>query len=492
MRTLSLTTLLLLPALAAAQQQQVPTTLSLADALVLARENSPTFRQAQNDRTPAQWAARGAWTSLLVPNATVSGSLGYTGPGEQRFLTSSFSQGTATQSSSYSFSLDWMFSGATLSAPGAQQSQLAAAYADIESARRGLELEVATQYLAVIQAVDNERVLARQVDNSREFLRLAQARQQVGQTTMIDVRRAEVALGNAQVLHLRAQSSIVSEKLRLFERIGVEAPADVRGLQLSDSFQVIEPRWELAELLRLAEAENPSLRALRAREKAANWGVKAEGSSFLPTVALSASWGGFTQKFTDIQPVIDGAQFQMGAQYASCQTNDSVRTGAGLPALGCTNYVWNPATDEAAIRSANSDYPFNFTSSPFQARLSVTLPLFTNFSRTQRYSQAKSVEDDLTEAVRARALFIVTGVSEGFLSLQTAYEAVQIQTSNRVASEESLRLATERYRVGSGTFFELLDAQLADLRSEFDHVSSIYDYHRALALLEAAVGRPLR
>ena len=57
---------------------------------------------------------------------------------------------------------------------------------------------------------------------------------------------------------------------------------------------------------------------------------------------------------------------------------------------------------------------------------------------------------------------------------------------------EQLRLATERYRVGSGTFFELLDAQLAALRAEADYINAVYAYHQAIATLEAAVGRPLR
>ncbi|HXV89762.1 MAG TPA: TolC family protein, partial [Gemmatimonadales bacterium] len=117
---------------------------------------------------------------------------------------------------------------------------------------------------------------------------------------------------------------------------------------------------------------------------------------------------------------------------------------------------------------------------------------FTNFSRSQELSRAKAFEADLAESVRAQALFVVTGVSEAFLDLRTAHRAVQIQAQNRRASEESLQLATERYRVGSGTFFELNDAQLADLTAQFDYVNSIYDYHKALALLEAAVGRSLR
>ncbi len=97
-------------------------------------------------------------------------------------------------------------------------------------------------------------------------------------------------------------------------------------------------------------------------------------------------------------------------------------------------------------------------------------------------SQAKAQQQDLQESVRARGLQVQTDVSQAYLILQTAYRATAIV----------LQLATERYRVGSGTFFELLDAQVAALRAETDYVSAVYDYHKALAALEAAVGRPLR
>ena len=94
--------------------------------------------------------------------------------------------------------------------------------------------------------------------------------------------------------------------------------------------------------------------------------------------------------------------------------------------------------------------------------------------------------------MRARGLAVQTEVSQGYLTLQTAYAAVAIQDTNRTAAGEQLQLATERYRVGSGTFFELLDAQVASLRAEYDYVNAVYDYHKTLAALEASVGRSLR
>ena len=144
------------------------------------------------------------------------------------------------------------------------------------------------------------------------------------------------------------------------------------------------------------------------------------------------------------------------------------------------------------MRDRNSVFPFHFTQQPFQARLTVTLPIFTNFARPLRVSQAHSQRDDLDESVRARGPGVQTEVSQAFLTLQTAFQTVGLQDTNRSAAREQLQLATERYRVGSGTFFELLDAQVAALRAESDYVNATYDYHKALAALEAAVGRSLR
>jgi len=118
--------------------------------------------------------------------------------------------------------------------------------------------------------------------------------------------------------------------------------------------------------------------------------------------------------------------------------------------------------------------------------------LFTNFARTQRVSEARAQHGDMEEAVRARGLAVQTEVSQAFLTLQTAFRTIGLQDTNRTAAREQLQLATERYRVGSGTFFELLDAQVAGLRAENDYVNAIYDYHKSLAALEAAVGRSLR
>src|SRR5438552_2567129 len=414
-------------------QQPVPATLSLSDAIALAREHNPAYRQTIHDRSPAAWGVRNAWSSLWLPSVTASGGVGYAGPGEQNFLTSSFSQSVSTWSSSYSLLLDWTLNGQTLSQPGLKKAQLNAAQADVVGAETNLVTAVTQQYLTVLQARDNAEVARQQLDHDEQFLKLAQARYDVGRASLIDVRQAQVARGAAEV----------------------------------------------------------SL--LRARERAAGWGVKAATSSWGPSVSLSAGWSGFTQKLSDINPTIASVRAGALADSTRCiyANNAWYNSGSGQPLQDCSIYAFTPQ-QEQAIRDPNTRYPFHFTPQPFQARLTVSIPLWGNFQQPLQVSQAKAQQQDLQESVRARGLQVQTDVSQAYLTLQTAFQTIAIQDTNRTAAREQLQLATERYRVGSGTFFELLDAQVAALRAETDYINAGYDYHKALAALEAAVGRPLR
>src|SRR5205814_434648 len=300
-------------------QQPVPATLSLADAIALARQHNPAYQQTIHDRSPAAWGVRNAWSSLWLPSVTASGGVAYAGPGEQNFLTSSFSQSVSTWSSNYNFFLDWTLNGQTLSQPGLKKAELNAAQADVVGAETNLVTAVRQQYLTVLQARDHAEV---------------------------------------------------------------------------------------------AEQQNPSLKALRERERAAGWGVKAASSSWGPSVALSAGWSGFTQKLSDINPTIAGARASAAADSATCAYANSAwfNTGSGQPLLDCTQYAFSPGTEQA-LRDQNGRYPFHFTPQPFQARLTVTIPLWGNFHQPLLVSQAKAQQQDLQESVRARGLQVQTDVS---------------------------------------------------------------------------------
>ncbi len=493
----------------AGSAQEVAPRLSLVQALEQAQRSSPTYRQSLNDAGAARWGVRNAYASALVPQLSVGSSLSYTGSGSNTFGGSLFNQSSPTLSSSYGLNLDWQISGATLSAPGQQRANQSAVGEDINNALVGLRFEVTFQYIAALQAVAQSGVARQQVSRNTEFLGLAQARYQVGQATILDVKQAEVQKGQADVALLRAEQTENDAKLELFRRIGINAPATVADVALTDSFPVTQPTWELSQLMSVAIEQNPTIRASRARESSAEYSVRAQKSRYLPSLNLSAGWNGFTQQFTNEGILLDGSLGQAQGNLRNCLFQNSLirslpgggiggQSGNGVIPdcnsrfnLDATGDQLTPAT-VAAIKKGNSVFPFSFTSQPFRASVQISLPIFDGFQRDLSVSQARAQRDDLRELVRARELQVRTDVQSRYLGIQTTFRAIAVQAANRDASRDQLRLAQDRYRLGAGSALDVTDAQNNVQRAEGDYVNSVYEYHKAIAALELAVGRSLR
>jgi outer membrane protein len=489
-----------LPPDTAAVSRPVPAvTLSLAEALGQARANSPVYRQTLNDAGPAKWGVRNAYGNLL-PSVSASGDLGYIGSGQTNIGGGLVQPTSAFLTSGYSLGLNWQLDGRVLSGPGQQKALQRATDEDIIGAGINLRAEITTQYLNALQAAAQVDVARQQVLRNQDFLRLAKARYEVGQATLLDVRQAEVAKGQSDVALLRAQQADNEAKLDLLRRMGVEPPVGVEQIALTDSFPVQQPEFKVEELLTLADEQNPTLRSQRARQSAATWGVRAAKSEFLPTLTFQAGWSGFTQEYTDEDLLLGESLTSAQSQAAGCQFDNQVRTALDLGGpVDCFGAVGLDPTGTAlrddvagGIRSANNVFPFDYIGQPFRAALVVSLPIFTGFGRSLRLSEARALEHDADEAARAQRLQIRSDVQARYLGLQTSYRAIAVQAANRESARDQLRLAQDRYRLGAGTSLEVSDAQNAVQRAEGDYVNAVYDYHKAVAALEAAVGRPLR
>ncbi|MGH7559420.1 MAG: TolC family protein [Gemmatimonadales bacterium] len=479
----------------------------LEEALEQARRNSPTYRQTLNDAGPSRWSVRNAYATLL-PSVDVSSSLGYTGSGQSTFGGTFFNQSSSSITSGYGVSFNYTLSGSTLTGPGQQKAAHRAVEEDITSAGETLRNEITIQYLAALQAVAQTDVARQQVQRNGDFLELARARHQVGQATLLDVRQAEVQKGQSDVALLRAQQTENEAKLELFRRIGIPAPVSPAEIALTDSFPVSEPVWDRAQLLGLAAERNPSLRALKAREQSAAWSVRAAKSRYLPTLSFNASLSGFTQEFTDEEILLDNRLGSALGTRDNCLFQNALigaLPGGAVPGfpnggildcnafagLDVTGTTLDPATRQQLI-ARNNVFPFDFTKQPFRASVQISLPIFDNFSRNLQLSQAQVAREDLAESVRARGLQVEADVHSRWLGVQTSYQAIRVQELNRVAAREQLSLAQDRYRLGTGSSLEVSDAQNAVQRAEGDYVNAVYEYHRAVAMLEFAVGRPLR
>jgi outer membrane protein len=74
----------------------------------------------------------------------------------------------------------------------------------------------------------------------------------------------------------------------------------------------------------------------------------------------------------------------------------------------------------------------------------------------------------------------------------TQVKTVQLQQQNAQRALEELAFAQERYKVGAATFLDVTTSQSSYAQALLDRVNSVYEFHKAFAALENAVGRPLR
>lgn len=476
---------------AAVHAQQAPATLSLEEALTLARRHSPSFRAVANDEAVADWNARAAYGDLL-PDAWVSGGLGWRAGGTPRIgdIDLGLGETPAVVSSSYGLSLSMQLSGATLFRVAQQRAARTATGARIDAAEYNLDTEITRLYLAALRAQDAAVLAERELETAAEAFKLAEARVASGAASRLDVAQAEVERGRAEVSLLQAQMSAETERLQLLQAMGVDAATDVT---LTSELEVFQPSFTREQLVADAMRGHPSLQAARADEAAGRAALRAARMLYLPSISVSGGWSGYTQAVADEDYLINDARSGAQGRVQSCErTNDLYsRLARPLPMEDCSRFAFTDGTRDALLRQ-NSLFPFDFTKQPAAFSMTVSLPVFNGFTREAQLQQASAQAEDARYARRQEELQRRTAVATTHLALETAYRAVQIEERNVAAAAEQLELARERYRLGAGSILELSQAQSARARAEQAHLAARYSFHENLAALEAAVGRRLR
>jgi len=415
-------------------QQPPARALSLAEAMTIARQNNPDFRSAENDAWSSGVRNTSSLLQFVLPSVNLNAAQFQSAAGEQTLGTTVFPQ-PAYHGTMWQLDFTLPISGRTFANRGLARAQARQTDEDISAAGIALETQVVQSYVGLAAAQAQATLAERSLERVNENLNLAQARYQVGQGTLIDVRRAEVDKGTAEVTLLRARQSVDNSSLLLFQVLGVPAPEPL-AIQLTDSFPVVAPPWSQDSLVAVALRENPVLRSRRARADVLGWTTRSTVSDFLPSLRFNANYGRRT---------------------------------------------YTPAGD-SAMKTTD---PWNYT-------ISVSVPLFEPLARNQRVQEARAMQDDARQAARSYELQVQATVVAAFHTVVSDYQAIAVQQHNKQAASEALDLAQQRYRVGSGNYLELLDARLAADQADNNYVTAVYDYHRAIAALENAVGRRLR
>ncbi len=463
-----------------------PSALSLEDAIALARTNAPAYLQSTNQRRRADAQVRSARGALLPTFTTSLGST-YREGGQQLIAGQAFGASASQVQGSYALDLTASYSVAALTAPRLQRAARDAVDADILGSGQQLRTGVTQQYLTALQQQARAELADTLVATARTQLELAKARVAVGAATVLDVRRAEVALGQQQVAGIQARNQAEVERVRLLQQIGVEPS---RPVTLTSRFTVSDPGLTLDALLQQARTYNPALNALRSRERVAGLSIRQARGAYLPSLNLSANVSGFSSQFTNTDALVAGA---LGSQVAQCQQQAAVRaiaTGQPADASSCTGMTLTPA-QIASARAGNGNF-FSFSRNPYTLSAYLSFPIFNGFQREVGVQQARADQYDADARTRAQELQLTADVTAAYRTLDSQRQVVAQQERNVATAKEALYLAQERYRVGAGGYLDVSQAQDAYNTAQTDYINAVYQYHSAFATLESAVGRPLR
>jgi outer membrane protein len=475
---------------------QAPATLTLDEAITMARQNNPDLQIARNDETPAVWSLRQAYGQFL-PSVTTTLGMQYQAKGSPSLgiFTGQDLGLSTTQSyyySDYGVTLGYQLSGSTFLQLSQAHANLDAAQAQTANARYTLDSNVTQRYLAVLAGQDAVKLAQQQLQTDEENLKLAQAKVQVGNAIELEAKQAEVQRGKSEVALIKAQNQLEAARLQLAQEIG--APLDP-NVELTTTFQVFEPTWTVDALLQKAMSANPSLNAQRATVHASSAALRMARSAYLPSLSLSMNFSGYTRQAGNTSLLVQQANASAQTNWESCselnQINDRLTSSLpGFP-VDCSQFLLSDQQRQA-ILDQNNAFPFRFSRQPmtFQARLS--LPIFNGLTRQQQVEQARATADDASYRLHAQELQLRTDVTTLLNNVRTAYRTAQLDEQNAKVASDQLDLARQRYRLGMTNFVDLIQAETLKTQADDDYLQARYDFHISLAALEAAVGQRLR
>jgi outer membrane protein TolC len=314
-------------------------------------------------------------------------------------------------------------------------SDLSRTRAELESAdateteqRFRTALLTESDYYAVLQNQELVRVAAERTRRAEEGLAVARARVVSGAAVESDSLQFVLELTQSRVDQLRRESSLRISRLQLGRRVGEAGPVDAVPL---DTLPALELPLGVDQAVQLALQQGPQFRAARASERAADAFLRGQRGDYLPRLTLVGTHTRFDDSF-----------------FPSARNVSAIALTLSMP-------IWNDARREIAVSQA-------------QVNRDV----------------ARAVREDLERAARRD----VTAAYEAYVTAQatSALSATAVQVA-----QENYRVQESRYRAGSTTILDALDAQLRLTQAEADLVQSRYAARLALAGLEAILGHRL-
>lgn len=295
------------------------------------------------------------------------------------------------------------------------------------AARQGVLYETAVRYYNVARQQELLEVATKATELSEEQLKKTRAMKDLGAATQADVYKAEVDRSTARLEEIRTRRDLRVALASLADLVGRSAdePVDILPLEPEETIP-----FDLAEARQRALERNPTLSASRYARDAEKSQVTAAKSARYPSLSVWGSNSYFNFELKDFD-----------------DEHNEWRLGASVSLT-----VFDGLLTKANIRRAQSGL---------------------------------AVAEKAVTSTRNSVLFVV---EQTYLDLEVAKEAITVGQDGVRSSEEDLRLAQERFKIGEGTILDVIDAQVNLRRARSTLVSARYDARLAHAALMNAIG----
>jgi len=401
---------------------------TLRDALQRAAQLDPNYVSALGQVDNAAWARRNAFAVFILPSVTMNVNQQHTDPAGF-FFTDSLLRLKTTWSAQLSVRYDLFTGGQKFAELARSGAALEGAHADELRQRFATAVLTESDYYAVLQNAELDRVARDRLRRARQQLGVARARVSSGAAVSTDSLNLRLEMTRAQVGQLNQESALRIARLELGRRVGAVGPVDAAPL---DTAPAPELPVSLADAVTDAARQGPDYRVAAANERAASAAYRAELGNYLPHATLT---------YTKLSL---GTKFYPNDLFK--QTNLT---------LGFSFPIWNNGQRELALSRAHVN---------------------KEVAQARRRDMDRAVQHDVTAAYDAYV---------------TARASADLAAQGLAVARESFRVQQTRYSSGATTILDLLDAEVNLSQAEADLVQARYGTRLALAGLESILGRRL-
>ena len=319
--------------------------------------------------------------------------------------------------------------GKTVASVHAAHYDYEAGKSEFKANKQDLILSVTETYYQLLQAEQFTGVAEKSLQRARSHLDFATARFKTGLASRSDILKAKTEQSSAKLDLIRARNSVLTAQGQLNSILGrkVNAPIEiVDDLRRTAADKAWENQDDFQSLVENAYKNRPELRKIKNQLQAQRSFIRLAKADYLPSASLDANYN---------------------------------FSGAEVSQLYPSNYVG----------------------------LSISLSLFSGFSRPARVTQEKLQLQVLEQEISSLRQHISLEVWNAFLALKEVKERIVNTQVFLKDAKENLNISEGEYREGVGSMLDVLDAETTFITAEQRYIEALADYKIAQIVLQRAV-----